>query len=60
MTQEVKTMNANEIKITESTEIKTMTVADLLTAQDVGDIATFAQRACLVRLRKRAWSAKIF
>ena len=30
----------NEIKITESTEIKTMTVADLLTAQDVGDIAT--------------------
>lgn len=30
----------NEIRITESTEIKTMTVADLLTAQDVGDIAT--------------------
>lgn len=30
----------NEIKITENTEIKTMTVADLLTAQDVGDIAT--------------------
>lgn len=30
----------NAIKITESTEIKTMTVADLLTAQDVGDIAT--------------------
>lgn len=30
----------NEIKITESTEIKIMTVADLLTAQDVGDIAT--------------------
>lgn len=33
-------MNANSIKITESTEIKTMTVADLLTAQDIGDIAT--------------------
>lgn len=33
-------MNANAIKITESTEIKTMTVSDLLTAQDVGDIAT--------------------
>lgn len=30
----------NAIKITESTEIKTMTVADLLTAQDVGEIAT--------------------
>lgn len=30
----------NEIKITESTEIKTMTVAGLLTAQDIGDIAT--------------------
>ena len=30
----------NELRITESTEIKTMTVADLLTAQDVGDIAT--------------------
>ena len=30
----------NEIKITESTKIETMTVADLLTAQDVGDIAT--------------------
>lgn len=30
----------NAIKITESTEIETMTVADLLTAQDVGDIAT--------------------
>lgn len=30
----------NTLKITESTEIKTMTVADLLTAQDVGDIAT--------------------
>lgn len=30
----------NEIKITENTEIKTMTVSDLLTAQDVGDIAT--------------------
>ena len=33
-------MNANTIQITESTEIKTMSVADLLTAQDVGDIAT--------------------
>lgn len=33
-------MNANAIKITESTSIKTMTVSDLLTAQDVGDIAT--------------------
>lgn len=30
----------NAIKITESTEIKTMTVSDLLTAQDIGDIAT--------------------
>lgn len=30
----------NEIKITESTSIKTMTVSELLTAQDVGDIAT--------------------
>lgn len=30
----------NAIKITESTEIKTMTVEELLTAQDVGDIAT--------------------
>ena len=30
----------NAIKITESTEIKTMTVSDLLAAQDVGDIAT--------------------
>lgn len=30
----------NELKITESTVIKTMTVSDLLTAQDVGDIAT--------------------
>lgn len=30
----------NEIKITESTEIKTMTVSELLTAQDIGDIAT--------------------
>lgn len=30
----------NAIKITESTKIETMTVADLLTAQDVGDIAT--------------------
>ena len=33
-------MNANEINITESTKIMTMNVADLLTAQDVGDIAT--------------------
>ena len=33
-------MNANAIKITESTEIKTMTVSELLTAQDIGDIAT--------------------
>lgn len=30
----------NTIQITESTEIKTMTVSELLTAQDVGDIAT--------------------
>lgn len=30
----------NEIKITESTNIKTMTVSELLTAQDIGDIAT--------------------
>ena len=30
----------NTIKITENTEIKTMTVSELLTAQDVGDIAT--------------------
>lgn len=30
----------NTIQITESTKISTMTVADLLTAQDVGDIAT--------------------
>lgn len=30
----------NELKITESTEIKTMTVSELLTAQDIGDIAT--------------------
>ena len=30
----------NELKITENTEIKTMTVSELLTAQDVGDIAT--------------------
>ena len=30
----------NSIKITESTVIKTMTVSELLTAQDVGDIAT--------------------
>lgn len=30
----------NAIKITENTEIKTMTVSELLTAQDVGDIAT--------------------
>ena len=33
-------MNANAIKITESTEIKTMSVSELLTAQDIGDIAT--------------------
>ena len=33
-------MNANTLKITESTEIKTMTVSELLTAQDIGDIAT--------------------
>ena len=33
-------MNANEINITESTKIMTMSVADLLTAQDIGDIAT--------------------
>ena len=30
----------NELKITESTNIVTMTAAELLTAQDVGDIAT--------------------
>ena len=30
----------NTIKITESTNISTVTVSDLLTAQDVGDIAT--------------------
>lgn len=30
----------NAIKITETTEIKTMTASDLLTAQEVGDIAT--------------------
>ena len=30
----------NEIRITESTVIKTMTVSDLLMAQDIGDIAT--------------------
>lgn len=30
----------NALKITESTEIKTMTVSELLTAQDIGDIAT--------------------
>lgn len=30
----------NVLKITESTEIKTMTVSELLTAQDIGDIAT--------------------
>lgn len=30
----------NAIKITENTEIKTMTVSELLTAQDVGDVAT--------------------
>ena len=33
-------MNENTINITESTKIMTMSVADLLTAQDVGDIAT--------------------
>ena len=33
-------MNENAINITESTKIMTMNVADLLTAQDVGDIAT--------------------
>lgn len=33
-------MNANTIKISENTEIMTMTVEELLTAQDVGDIAT--------------------
>lgn len=33
-------MNANEINITESTKIMTMTVSELLTAQDIGDIAT--------------------
>ena len=33
-------MYANELRITESTEIKTMTVSELLTAQDIGDIAT--------------------
>ena len=33
-------MNAKTIKISENTEIKTMTVSELLTAQDVGDIAT--------------------
>ena len=33
-------MNANEIKISENTNIITMTVSELLTAQDVGDIAT--------------------
>ena len=33
-------MNANAIKITESTEIKIMTVSELLTAQDICDIAT--------------------
>lgn len=33
-------MNENTINITESTKIMTMNVADLLTAQDVGDIAT--------------------
>lgn len=30
----------NELRITESTNISTMTVSELLTAQDVGDIAT--------------------
>lgn len=33
-------MNANTINITESTKIMTMTVSELLTAQDIGDIAT--------------------
>ena len=33
-------MNANTIRISENTEIMTMTVSELLTAQDVGDIAT--------------------
>ena len=33
-------MNANAIRISENTEIKTMTVSELLTAQDIGDIAT--------------------
>ena len=33
-------MNANTIRISENTEIKTMTVSELLTAQDIGDIAT--------------------
>lgn len=33
-------MNANTIKISENTEIMTMTVEELLTAQDIGDIAT--------------------
>lgn len=33
-------MNANTIRISENTIIKTMTVSELLTAQDVGDIAT--------------------
>lgn len=33
-------MNANELRITESTVIETMTVEELLTAQDIGDIAT--------------------
>lgn len=33
-------MNVNAIKISENTNIITMTVSELLTAQDVGDIAT--------------------
>lgn len=33
-------MNANELRITESTVIETMTVEELMTAQDIGDIAT--------------------
>ena len=33
-------MNANTIRISENTEIMTMTVSELLTAQAVGDIAT--------------------
>ena len=33
-------MNVNTIRISENTIIKTMTVSELLTAQDIGDIAT--------------------